>query len=128
MRINGEYSGCRWPSHYFTSWKVIIAFRAWLSYAHRAYVFDPDRKLPFATSLPRTGPITHGTDIDPNDFVLLHASDRQRCHDAGRRFAAMFQASLQEGETAPGVTVRYCENFLHAADDEPLPAGDNADH
>ncbi|MGZ0018965.1 hypothetical protein [Nitrosomonas sp. wSCUT-2] len=128
MRINGEYSGCRWPSHYFTSWKVIIAFRSWLSYAHRAYVFDPDRKLPFATSLPRTGPITHGTDIDPNDFVLLHASDRQRCHDAGRRFAAMFQASLQEGETAPDVTVRYCENFLHAADDGPLPAGDNADH
>ena len=120
MRINGESPGCHWPNHYFTCWKVIMAFRAWLSYAHRAYVFDPDRILPFVTDLPRKGAITRGipgteTGIGPNDFVLLNAAGQQRCHDAGRRFAAIFQASLQEGETAPGVTVLYCENFLHAA-------------
>lgn len=131
LRVNGEYSWHYWPSLYFTCRKVRTAFNAWMSHVHRAYVFDPNRKLPFATNLPRKGAITRGipgteTGIGPNDLVLLHTADRQRCHDAGRQFAAIFQASLQEGETAPGVTVRYCEHFLNAADDGSFASDSNA--
>jgi len=131
MRVNGEYSWRYWPSRHFTRWKVQTAFNAWMSCVCRAYALDSNFSLPASTVQLRKGAATYDdqktkTGISPNDFVLLHAVDRQRCHDAGRRFAAIFQASLQEGETAPGVTVRYCENFLHAADDEPFPSKDDA--
>ena len=114
MRINGDFSDCRWPSHYFTRWEVLTAFNTWFSYTNRAYAFESKISLPAETGR--------------NEFVLLRAADRQRCHKAGRRFAAIFQASLQEGETAPGVTVLYRENPLHAADGEQFPAGDDADN
>lgn len=112
MHVNGELPDCLWPGHYFTRWEVLTAFNTWFSYTNRAYAFESKISLPAETGR--------------NEFVLLQASDRQRCHEAGRRFAAIFQASLQEGETAPDVTVRYCENPLHAADDGQFPAGDDA--
>ena len=131
MRVNGEYSWRYWPSRYFTRWEVQTAFNAWMSCVCRAYAFDSNFSLPASTVQLRKGAATYDdqkaeTGIGPNDFVLLQAADRQRCHEGGRRFAAIFQASLQEGETAPGVTVRYCENFLHAADDGQFQAGDDA--
>lgn len=133
MRVNGKSFGCAWPSRYFTRWEVQTAFSTWLSYVRRAYALGSGISFPAGTVLLQEGAASRGnqtaeTGIGQNDFVLLRASDRQRCHDAGWRFAAIFQVSLQEGETAPGVTVRYCEHVLHAADDGRFPAGDDANH
>lgn len=133
MRVNGKSFGCAWPSRYFTRWEVQTAFSTWLSYVRRAYALGSGISFPAGTVLLQEGAASRGnqtaeTGIGQNDFVLLRASDRQRCHDAGRRFVSIFQASLQEGETAPGVTVHYCENFLHAADDGRFPAGNDAGH
>lgn len=133
MRVNGKSFGCAWLSLYFTRWEVQTAFSTWLSYVRRAYALGSGISFPAGTVLLQEGAASRGnqtaeTGIGQNDFVLLRASDRQRCHDAGRRFVSIFQASLQEGETAPGVTVHYCENFLHAADDGRFPAGNDAGH
>ncbi len=131
MRVNGDYAGCRWPGHYFTRWEVQTVFNAWMSHVHRAYALGSNFSLPASAVQLRKGAATHDDQktepgIGPNDFVLLNAAYRQRCHDAGRRFAAIFQASLQAGETAPGVTALYRENPLHAADDESFASGSNA--
>lgn len=112
MRVNGESFKYPLPSYYFTRWDVLAAYNTWLSYIQCAFEL-------------KSKAVLHA-DIGRNEFVLLQASGRQRCHEAGGRFAAIFQASLQEGETAPGVTVLYRENPLHAADDGQFPAGDDA--
>ncbi|SDZ08311.1 hypothetical protein SAMN05421755_11049 [Nitrosomonas sp. Nm33] len=109
IRVNGKLSGQLWPEWYFTRWEVLAAFKNWLSHTQRAFA------LKSVTSL--------STEIGRNEFVLLRESDRQRCHEAGKLFAATVQASLQEGETAPGVTVRYCESPLYAAEAGSFLAG-----
>lgn len=134
MHVNGKLPDCLWPRHYFTRWEVMVAFNTWLSYTSRAFALKSKTSIGGnELILLRNGSATNDnrrteTGIGRNEFVLLRASDRRRCHEAGRRFAAVFQASLQEGETAPGVMARYCENPLHAADDEQFPAeGDAVD-
>ena len=50
--------------------------------------------------------------VGNNEFVALSATGQLSCHDEGRRLAVLMQAALNEGETAPDVTVRYCEYLL----------------
>jgi hypothetical protein len=102
IRVDGELSGPVWPGRYLTRWNVLEAFKAWLSHIRRAFALDSLFPLP--------------PGIGKNELVLLRESDRPCCHDAGRRLAAVMQASLEEGETAPDVTVRYCECPLYAAE------------
>lgn len=107
MRVNGELPRpLHWPGCYFTRWEVLAAYKNWLSYTQRAFTLKP------AISL--------SPGIGQNEFILLRESDRQCCHEAGKLLAAIMQASLQEGETAPGVTVRYYESPLYAVEVEPF--------
>jgi hypothetical protein len=109
LRVNGELARpIVWPGRYFTRWNILERFRAWLSHTRLAFALDVSLSLP--------------PGIGKNEFVLLRESDRLHCHDAGRQLAAAMQASLDEGETAPGVTVRYRECPLHAADSKPFSA------
>ncbi len=91
-----------WPGHYFTRWIVLDAFREWLSFVRRAFGLSAHYVAP-----PEAG---------KNEFVLLRETDRVLCHEAGMRLAAIVQSCLNEGSTAPGVTVRYRECFLHCAE------------
>lgn len=109
MRVNGELSGRIWPKRYFTRWKVLVAFKNWLSHTQLAFMLKPSASL--------------SPGIGRNEFVLLRESDRQRCHEAGKLFAATMQASLQESETAPGVTVRYYESLLYVVEVESFRRG-----
>ena len=52
---------------------------------------------------------------EANRFFLLHEADRARCHAAGRHLAEVVQRGYAEGETAPGVMVRYVECPLAVA-------------
>jgi hypothetical protein len=101
MAVDGEPLKATWPGSYFTRWEALAAFRGWLASVHRAW------SLP-AGYLRSTGDAG-------NRFVLLQESDRSRCHEAGRRLAKVLQECCEEGETAPGVTVRYLERDLSAA-------------
>lgn len=101
IRVNGELSGAIWPGWYFTRWQVLAAFKAWLSHVQRAFW------LGRVACLPKS--------IGKNEFVLLTEAGRISCHAAGRQLAAIMQISLNEGKTAPGVIVRYCECPLNAA-------------
>lgn len=101
IRLNGQLSCLTWPGWYFTRWEVLAAFKAWLFYVQRAFVLG--RIDSFAEV------------VGKNEFVLLSEAGRLACHASGRRLAAIMQVSLDEGKTAPGVIVRYCECDLHAA-------------
>ena len=59
--------------------------------------------------------------VRENEFVLLSDADRACCHEAGRRLAAVMQASLDEGKTAPGVTARYRECLVRAVESDNTP-------
>ena len=100
LRINGELSGALWPEHYFTRWELLMAFKGWLSHTRRAFALEKQYRLPKG--------------IGRSEFVLLSEEKRMSCHAAGHRLAALMQASLDEGVTAPGVTVRYCECRIYA--------------
>lgn len=95
MKVNGQFcSGC-WPGWYFTRWQALDAFKIWLSFTKRA-IYCKNRPAGART----------------NEFVLLQEDDRALCHMAGRRFAEVMQCCLDEGCTAPGVTVIYVESAL----------------
>lgn len=95
IRINGDPLTRTWPGWYFTRWSVLAAFKDWLSHVQRAFTLD------------RATPLPEG--IGKNEFVLRSATEQSLCHDAGKHLAVVMQAGLDEGKTAPGVTVSYCE-------------------
>lgn len=112
IRVTGELARPHaWPGWHFTRWRVLNGFRAWLLGVRRAFALDSPHSLP--------------PGVGKNEFVLQQESDRRPCHDAGRQFAAVMQTSLNEGESAPGVTVRYRECPLHAAETGALSAADD---
>lgn len=112
MAVDGEPLKATWPSMYFTRWEALAAFRSWLAMVHRTW------------SLPAGFVRSPGR----NRFVLLQASDRARCHAAGRRLAQVLAECWGEGETAPGVRVRYVERDLSVASvAASLDASDGAD-
>lgn len=103
MRVNGEVP---WPSswtpRHFTRWEAWGAFHQWLDLLCRGFWLG------------------HAGCIVPprsewNRFFLRQEADRVRCHAAGRRLADVVQRQYLEGETAPGVTVRYVECQLAVA-------------
>ncbi len=100
MRVNGK-DVMDWPGRYFTRWRVLAAFKKWLKYTQRAHCLKTD--------FPALA------DTDANEFVLFQEADRRLCHEAGKHLANEYQASLQEGETATGVSVHYVESALQAA-------------
>jgi len=101
MAVDGEPLKATWPGRYFTRWEALTAFRAWLATVQR------DFALPAG--------FVRSTGNGRNRFVLLQASDRSRCHAAGRRLAQVLQECCDEGATAPGVTVRYVDCDLSVA-------------
>jgi hypothetical protein len=113
MRVNGELNRRIWPGRYFPRWQVLAAFKAWLAHAPRA------GGLGSAVCLP--------PQVGINESVLLREADREPCHDAGRYLAAVLQACLDEGRTAPGVTVRYQECPLCVVAPDAVP-GDGDTH
>jgi hypothetical protein len=102
MRINGETLPLSWPGQFFPRWAVMDAFRLWLAPVRRAFGLRSTGQLP--------------PSIRQNEFVLLRESDRDQFHEAGRRLVLALQACLDEGDTAPGVTVNYCACAIHALD------------
>jgi hypothetical protein len=102
MRIAGEILTLTWPGQFFPTWAVMNAFRLWLAPVQRAFCLRSTGQLPPA--------------VRQNQFVLLRESDRDRFHEAGQRLAMELQTCLDEGDTAPGVTVRYCVCPLHVLD------------
>ncbi|CRI63689.1 hypothetical protein THIOKS11450005 [Thiocapsa sp. KS1] len=102
MRVNGESRRLGWPPRYFTRWEAMNAFNLWVSLLHRGFVLGHHGCISPARS-------------EQNRFFLLHESDRAGCHAAGRHLADVVQRHYLEGETAPGVTVRYVEHPLAVA-------------
>ena len=102
MKVDGEFISDSWPEKYFTRWIALDAFREWLSFTHRAWGLSAHYVAP-----PLAG---------KNEFVLLRETDRVLCHEAGMRLAAIVQFCLDEGSTAPDVTVRYTSCFLHCTE------------
>ena len=96
-RIDGQ-THHDWLGRWFTRWQVLDAFRQWMDHATKWFA------LRF---------VFRGTDVlvpvgaDPNAYVLLPDRDVESCHRGGEAFAAAFQRGLEEGMTAPGVSVRY---------------------
>jgi hypothetical protein len=103
MRVNGEVPRpSSWVPRYFTRWDAWVAFHQWLDLVQRGFWLGH-----------------HGCIVSPesekNRFFLLHEADRARCHAAGRHLAEVVQRGYAEGETAPGVMVRYVECPLEVA-------------
>lgn len=103
VRIAGEVAWRHWPGQDFTRWEALAAFRAWVDLTEHASLL-PASARPEGRGL--------------NGRVLRRESDRAACHAAGRRLAEVMQACLEEGETAPGVSVRYCESPLEVVRSE----------
>jgi hypothetical protein len=97
FRADGEIRR-DWIGRWFTRWAVLDAFRHWLAHVSRAFA------LRFACT-DKEAQAPEG--IAPNVFVLLPDLDIENCHRAGEYFAQTLQRSFREGNTAPGVTVRY---------------------
>lgn len=101
MRLN-EVRVDAWPGWFFTRHAVAVAFDAWL------------------TSLQAERISASSGDAE---FESKKAWSDVPCHVAGRQFAAIFQVSLNEGFTAPSVTVGYRESPQSAliAEDGDIP-------
>ncbi len=85
-----------WIERWFTRWAVLDAYRQWGETFVRAY------------ALPRIYPgMKAPAGVADNEFVLLPGRDMETCHRAGEAFAAALRHSLEEGCTAPDVSVRY---------------------
>lgn len=102
MIVDGICTLSTWPGSYFTRWCVHSAFERWMSFVKRVW------------SLGYFG-LTASYSANANDFVLTNRQAEALCHEAGRRFAATMQDCLNEGETAPNVTVCYEETDLWSA-------------
>jgi hypothetical protein len=93
----------RWPTRLFPRWTVNARFKQWIRFAHRGYA------LRYA--LGDDGAIADlsrfSGETEQNKFVLLHESERAACDRAGEELALLLKASFAEGETAPGVEVKY---------------------
>lgn len=93
LRIDGQVERA-WIGHWFTRWEALAAFRYWMKPVSRRYAL-------------RFRGIEASGDGDANEFVLLPGQDSEACHRAGEAFAEALRRGLGEGETAPGVKVRY---------------------
>lgn len=101
LRIDGQVRQ-DWIGRWFTRWVTLAAFRRWMNPVSRAYAL-------------RFQGIDGPGDGDPNEFVLLPGQDSAVCHRAGEAFAEALRHDLSEGETAPGVTVRYVRRGIPRA-------------
>ncbi|WPL18963.1 hypothetical protein Thiowin_04063 [Thiorhodovibrio winogradskyi] len=104
IRVNGAVPRpLSWPPRYFTRWEAWRAFHRWVDFIQRGFWLGH-----------------HGCVVPPrseqNRFFLLQESHRALCHAAGRHLAEVVQRDYQEGETAPGVMVRYAECPLDVAE------------
>ena len=102
LTIDGNHEW-RWPTWLFPRWAVYARFKQWIRFAHRGYA------LRYA--LGKEGVVADlsrfSGEAERSNFVLLHESGRLACHRAGKELALVLKASFAEGETAPGVEVRY---------------------
>lgn len=98
--VNGQVDRCWW-GRYITRWQALAAFHSWLSFT------CPGCVLPEGISRPAPE--------ERNRRFLLRESDRAPCHEAGRHLARVMQNCVDEGDSAPGVTVRYRECPLWVA-------------
>jgi len=96
FRIDGQTSH-EWIERWFTRWQALAAFRHWSAGFTRRFALS-------------TGGGKE-EDVDPNEFVLEPGYDAEICHRFGETFAETMLQCLSEGETAPGIQVRYvrCE-------------------
>jgi len=91
-----------WPVRLFTRWSALAAFKQWIGYVSRGYAIryefgeEAGVDLSWFTEPERR-----------NDFFLLRESERTACDAAGEALIRTLRACFAEGETAPGVTVRY---------------------
>lgn len=102
LRVNGLPPEPAWPGWFFPRWEAMNAFRRWVNWTVREFSGP--------ASLQPIGRDAHRANLR----FLRHEADSKACHDAGRRLAQVLQATLHEGCTAPGVTVRYVECPLAA--------------
>jgi hypothetical protein len=84
-----------WRDRGHTRREVELRFRDWM------------RQVDWAANHPGKLP-----GVSRYRHVLRSEADRAPCHAAGRAFTEALAASLREGDTAPGVEVRYVERAL----------------
>ena len=82
-----------WIGRWFTRWATLAAFRAWMPHFFQRYGLG--------------GVQLDSDNVGLNRFVLSSNDALEACHVAGEHLAAVIQAQFNEGETAPGVVVRY---------------------
>lgn len=109
IRIDGELLRSGWPGWFFPRWEALHAFRTWVQWTTREASWPPAARA------------ANGTARRANLRFLRQEADRAACHAAGRRLAEVMQACLAEGDTAPGVVVRYVACPLAAGS---LPEGE----
>ncbi len=100
MRVDGVVQKWVWPGRFFPRWEALHAFTTWVATTTQEPSWPPTAR-PADGDMPRAN-LRH----------LRQEADRQPCHEAGRRLAAVLQSCLDEGETAPGVSVHYAECAL----------------
>jgi|APTNR8051073442_1049403.scaffolds.fasta_scaffold10561_7 hypothetical protein len=91
-----------WPVRLFTRWSALAAFKRWISYMSRGYAIR--------YTLGQETNVDLSWFAEPerrNDFFLLRETERAACDAAGEALVQTLRACFAEGETAPGVTVRY---------------------
>lgn len=102
LTIDGNHEW-RWPTRLFPRWAVSARFKQWIRFAYRGcalrYVLEDEG---IVADLSRFSGKT-----EQNNFVLLRESERAACDRAGEELALLLNAAFAEGETAPGVEVRY---------------------
>lgn len=86
-----------WIGRWFTRWSALAAYRAWVCHFSRPFGLGFDVRY-VRLDIEEAG---------QNSFVLLPEKSLAACHTAGEHLAAVLQAQFDEGDTAPGVTVRY---------------------
>ncbi len=82
-----------WIGRWFTRWVTLAAFRTWDAYFFRRYGLN--------------GVLLEADEVRPNGIVMSFNDALEACHVAGEHLAAAIQAQFDEGETAPGLVVRY---------------------
>ncbi len=95
----------RWPTWFFPRWAVNAGFNRWLRFARRGFALRYVLGIGNEGAVPDLSRFSEGA--EQNNFVLLHESERAACDRAGEELALLLKASFAEGETAPGVEVRY---------------------
>lgn len=92
-----------WPVRLFTRWSALAAFKRWIGYVSRGWAVHYE----FGEEARRLNLSWFAEPERRNDFFLLRESERTACDEAGAALVQTLCTCFAEGETAPGVTVRY---------------------